>query len=80
MIVAAWLFTAGGVLLAGIGVFFLFVRPPLLPEDLRFLGRSSNEIDELVPQLKTWLRRVFTVLGVESARWWRSVFCGLPHA
>ena len=27
MTVAAWLFTAGGVQLAGIGAFFLFVRP-----------------------------------------------------
>ena len=35
MTVAPWLFTAGGVLLAGIGAFFVFGRPPLLPEDLR---------------------------------------------
>ena len=68
MTVAAWLFTAGGVLLAGIGAFFMFVRPPLLPEDLRFLGRSSSEIDELIPQLRTWLRRVLTVLGAKPSR------------
>ena len=61
--VAALLFAAGGVLLAGIGAFFLLVRPPLLPEDLRFLGRSRAEIDEAVPQLGRWLRAVFMVLG-----------------
>jgi hypothetical protein len=61
--IAAWLFGAGGVVLLGIGAFFIFVRPSLLPEDLRFLGRSGGEIDEFVPQLRKWLRRVFMVLG-----------------
>lgn len=63
MTIASWLFGAGGVLLVGIGAFFVFVRPPLLPEDLRFLGRSGGEIDQLIPQLRKWLRRVFIVLG-----------------
>ena len=63
MVLAAWLFGAGGVVLAGIGVFFLFLRPPLLAEDLRFLDRDSHEIAEFMPQLGVWLRRVFTVLG-----------------
>jgi hypothetical protein len=36
MSMAAWLFAAGGgVVLAGIGVFFILFRPALLPEDLR---------------------------------------------
>ena len=63
MTIAAWLFGAGGVLLVGIGAFFVLVHPPLLPEDLRFLGRSGGEIDQFVPQLRRWLRRVFIVLG-----------------
>ena len=63
MTVAAWLFGAGGALLAAIGAFFIFVRPPLLPEDLRFLGRSIREIEQLLPPLRRWLRRVFVVLG-----------------
>ena len=63
MTIASWLFGAGGVLLVGIGAFFVFVRPPLLPEDLRFLGRSGDEIDQFVPRLRKWLRRVFMVLG-----------------
>ena len=52
MTIAAWLFGAGGVLLIGIGAFFILVRPALLPEDLRFLGRSGGEIDEFVPRLR----------------------------
>ena len=63
MTIAAWLFGAGGVLLVGIGAFFILIRPPLLTEDLRFLHRSGSEIDQLVPQLRMWLRRVFVVLG-----------------
>ncbi len=61
--VAAWLFGAGGIILAGIGVFFIVLRLALLPEDLRFLGRSNSEIEQALPQLRTWLRRVFTVPG-----------------
>ena len=63
MTIAAWLFGAGGVLLVGIGAFFILLRPPLLPEDLRFLERSEGEIGQFVPQLRKWLRRVFIVLG-----------------
>ena len=68
MTVAAWLFVAGGVVLAGIGAFFAFARPPLLPEDLRFLGRSSDEIDELVPELRKWLRPVFKGWAARPSR------------
>jgi hypothetical protein len=60
---AAWLFGAGGVVLIGIGVFFLALRPALLAEDLGFLGRTGSEVDEAVPRLRAWLRLVFTVLG-----------------
>lgn len=60
---AAWLFGIAGLVLAGIGGYFVFLRPPLLPEDLRFLGRTIREIDEFMPQLRRWLRYVFVVLG-----------------
>jgi hypothetical protein len=63
MTVAAWLFGAGGVVLAGIGVFFILVRPAFLPEDLAFLDRSTSQIEEAVPRVRLWLRRVFTVFG-----------------
>jgi hypothetical protein len=61
--VAAALFSAGGLVLIGIGAFFIFLRPPLLPEDLRFLDQSNNEIEEKLPRLGAWLRHVFMVLG-----------------
>ena len=63
MTAASWLFGAAGVILASIGVFFILARPALLPEDLRFLGRSGSDIEQALPRLHAWLRRVFTVLG-----------------
>jgi hypothetical protein len=67
MIAAAWLFGIGGAVLVGIGGFFLFARPALLPEDLRYLDRTDTEIDAAVPGLRGWLRLVFTVLGGYAA-------------
>lgn len=32
----------GGVILVGLGLYFMFVRPPLLPEDARYMGRLLN--------------------------------------
>lgn len=61
--VAAWLLTACGVALVLIGGFFVAVRPPLLPEDARFMGSTAVQIADSVPALTTWLRRVFWVLG-----------------
>jgi hypothetical protein len=63
MIAAAWMFGVGGAILVGIGGFFLLARPPLLPEDLRYLCRTTGEIDAAVPSLRRWLRLVFIVLG-----------------
>ncbi len=42
--VADWLFVACGVWLVGLGVYFIFVRPALLPEDLRYAGTSTAEL------------------------------------
>ena len=63
MILAAWLFGVGGVVLAGIGIFFILARPALLPEDLLFLQQHADDIDAAVPRLRRWLRLVFVVLG-----------------
>ncbi len=41
----------------------MFVRPALLPEDLRYLGGSANQLETLLPHLASWLRHVFTVMG-----------------
>jgi hypothetical protein len=60
---AAWILMACGVALILIGLFFLAARPPLLPEDARFMGSTIEHIVDAVPALSTWLRRVFWVLG-----------------
>ena len=53
----------GGMILMGIGLYFGFLRPPLLPEDTRFIGASLEQIQTAVPGLQLWLSRVFGVLG-----------------
>lgn len=60
---AAWLLTACGVTLVLMGGFFLVGRPPLLPEDARFMGSTAEDIIDAVPALPSWLRHVFWVLG-----------------
>ena len=52
-----------GTLVIGIGLYFIFLRPPLLPEDPRYLGVSLAQIQASVPGLATWLRHVFRVMG-----------------
>ena len=52
-----------GVLFMGLGLYFVFIRPPLLPEDPRFMGASLTDIQEAIPGLLIWLRRIFWVMG-----------------
>lgn len=52
-----------GLLLMGLGLYFVFLRPPLLPEDLRFIGASLSTMQGTAPALLLWLRRVFWVMG-----------------
>jgi hypothetical protein len=61
--VSAWIFAACGVWLTGLGLYFIFVRPPLLPEDPRYIGSTLEQIQAAVPGLARWLDRVFTVMG-----------------
>lgn len=53
----------GGVILAGMGVYFIDLRPPILPEDARYIGASLAQLEASVPRILPWLARVFTVLG-----------------
>jgi len=53
----------GGIALLGVGCYFLFVRPPLLPEDVQYMGTSLPAVIAAVPGLQTWLSKVFMVLG-----------------
>lgn len=57
------LFLTCGAWLVGLGVYFIFIRPPLLPEDPRFMGATLAQIQQGLPGLAGWLRMVFTVMG-----------------
>jgi len=52
-----------GVALIGIGIFFLVLRQPLLPEDMRYIGLSLAQLQAEQPRMATWLLLVFRVLG-----------------
>ena len=53
----------GGLILMGMGIYFGFLRPPLLPEDARYMGIPLAQIQSAVPGLLPWLARVFGVLA-----------------
>ena len=52
-----------GIILMGLGLYFVFLRPPLLTEDPRYMGTSLAEIQATVPGLFNWLQKVFWVMG-----------------
>lgn len=52
-----------GIWLIGLGGYFMFARPALLPEDLRYLGLNTIQVETSLPHLASWLRNVFTVMG-----------------
>jgi hypothetical protein len=53
----------GGILLIGLGLYFIFLRPSLLPEDPRYMGTTLSDIPQTVPGLAQWLQKVFWVMG-----------------
>jgi hypothetical protein len=53
----------GGIWLLGLGLYFIVLRPPLLPEDERFIGKSLQDASAVLPGLAPWLGHVFDVLG-----------------
>jgi hypothetical protein len=55
--------TAAGIAVIGIGFYFIFLRPPLLPEDVRYMALSAAQLDVVRPRLAEWLTHVFIVLG-----------------
>jgi hypothetical protein len=60
---AEWLIVACGVWLIGLGLYFILLRPALLPEDTRFIGSSLAQVRAALPGLEGWLHRVFAVMG-----------------
>jgi hypothetical protein len=61
--VSRWMLIACGIWLVSLGLYFIFLRPPLLPEDMRFMGSSLAQVRAAVPGLEGWLQRVFIVMG-----------------
>lgn len=64
----SWPPSAVALLLAGVtliaaGLYFLFLRPPLLPEDVRYMGLPQTQLVAVRPGLEAWLTHVFRVMG-----------------
>ena len=64
---AAGLLGLCGAYQIGLGVYFIALRPPLLPEDLRYFGVGRETVRAVLPRLEPWLHLVFTVLGGQMA-------------
>lgn len=52
-----------GICLIGVGLYFIMLRPPLLPEDVRYMALPEAQLDILRPRLELWLTHVFRVMG-----------------
>lgn len=57
------LLAVAGFIVVGVGVYFVALRPALLPEDIRFMQLSTAELSSIGPRLAPWLTNVFRVLG-----------------
>jgi len=54
---------ACGAWLILLGAYFIFLRPPLLAEDLRYIAITEAAAGRGMPGLADWLKLVFIVLG-----------------
>jgi hypothetical membrane protein len=54
---------SAGLILAGVGLYFIFLRPSLLPEDLQYMGSTLENVKQNIPGLLNWLQKVFRVMG-----------------
>jgi hypothetical protein len=50
-------------LLISVGIYFLFLRPALLSEDIYFMILSPSELQAVGPRLEAWLTHIFRVMG-----------------
>ena len=53
--------SGAGLVLAG--VYFLMLRPPLLPEDIWYMGLPDTAFASVRAALELWLSQVFRVMG-----------------
>ena len=61
--VSVVIFLTCGIWLIGLGLYFVLLRPALLPEDERYIGAIGAQNQVALPGLTRWLRHVFTVMG-----------------
>ena len=54
-----------GIIIMGLGLYFVIVRPPLLAEDSRYMGMTVAQILNSLPGLPVWLK---CSLAVSTAR------------
>ena len=60
---SASMLALGGFLLVAMGIYFVLLRPVLLPEDLLYIGVTLQNAKENIPGLLKWLQKVFWVMG-----------------
>ncbi len=60
---SASILATGGLILICMGVYFVLLRPPLLPEDLKYIKTTEKIINDYVPGLPNWLQKVCWVMG-----------------
>lgn len=65
--VAATLLGAWGIYQVFAGLYFILIRPSLLPEDLRASATTLQAVRAAAPGLEGWLSLVFAVLGGQMA-------------
>lgn len=73
---AARLLAAWGIYQVLAGLYFIFFRPSLLPEDLRALNTTMKSVHDAAPGIEAWLQWVFAVLGGQMAAAGILVICG----
>lgn len=60
---SATLLALAGLIIAGMGSYFIFLRPSLLPEDLKYMKSTLQKVNDNIPHLLNWLQKVFWVMG-----------------
>lgn len=61
--ISSWILGGCGIWLIGLGFYFMILRPPLLPEDLRYMDMTLSQVRNAAPGMESWLKKVFTVMG-----------------
>lgn len=64
---AAALLGVWGLYQVFVGLYFIFIRPSLLPEDLRAVATTLEAAQAAAPHLEAWLNWVFAVMGGQMA-------------